>query len=123
MELKKVHPVRKQDDEALNFSTEIEAAIFFFWGGRWSFDLGKKSLFFEFGCWIFDTNQELRRCQETKQKSVMHILRLFVFQSLKEIFHIRFYHWLYNLLYRMMLDAQFKRLTLEEDEEVRLQWN
>jgi hypothetical protein len=28
MELKKVHPVFKQDDEALNFSTEIEAAIF-----------------------------------------------------------------------------------------------
>jgi len=28
MELKKVHPVLKQDDEALNFSTEIEAAIF-----------------------------------------------------------------------------------------------
>jgi hypothetical protein len=40
-----------------------------------------------------------------------------------ENFHIRFYHWLYNLLYRMMLHAQFKRLTLEEDEEVRLQWD
>jgi hypothetical protein len=40
-----------------------------------------------------------------------------------ENFHIRFYHWLYNLLYRMMLNAQFKRLTLEEDEEVRLQWD
>jgi hypothetical protein len=28
MELKKVHPVLKQDDEALNFSTEIKVAIF-----------------------------------------------------------------------------------------------
>jgi hypothetical protein len=64
---------------------KLISGVFFFWGGKWSFDPVKKSLLFECGCWIFDRNQELHRCQETKQKSVMHILRLFVFQSLRKI--------------------------------------
>jgi hypothetical protein len=69
----------------------------------------------------------------SKMQQKFLVLTSFAFQSLKEdwmIFVMWKHRWrwkffafvsttgftVYNLLYRMMLDAQFKRLTLEEDD-------